>query len=97
MEQEPGSGGKESAEISTKELAGFKVHTERVSGQKEDRAEAYASAIENDLVMVLKASWTQEFIDEHETAPTGMFKDQWDAAAGAFNKLAGGAKKVGVW
>lgn len=97
VEQEPGSGGKESAEISVKDLAGYKVHTERVSGQKEDRAEAYASAIENGLVHVMKAEWTQEFLDEHETAPTGKFKDQWDAAAGAFNKLAGGHKKVGTW
>ena len=34
IEQEPGSGGKESAETSVRNLAGFSVHPDRVSGDK---------------------------------------------------------------
>ena len=38
-EQEPGSGGKESAEATVRLLAGFPVRTETVTGSKEVRAE----------------------------------------------------------
>ena len=34
QEQEPGSGGKESAENTTRNLAGYAIHTERVTGRK---------------------------------------------------------------
>ena len=42
VEEEGGSGGKESAEISTRELAGFRIKTERVSGSKSVRAQTLA-------------------------------------------------------
>jgi hypothetical protein len=32
--------------------------------------------------------WRGEFLDEHEQYPYGRYKDQVDAAGGAFNKLA---------
>jgi predicted phage terminase large subunit-like protein len=96
LEQEPGSGGKESAQISVRELAGYKVGIDRVTGNKIDRAEAYAAAIEHGLVLVLNASWTRQFIQEHETAPHKNPKDQWDSTAGAFNKLMLGSRG-GTW
>jgi len=96
VEQEPGSGGKESAESTVLNLAGFKIHTERATGAKEVRAEPYAVQVEAGNVKVLIADWTKDFINEHEKAPTGKFKDQWDAAAGAFNKLVR-TKRAGTW
>ena len=45
-EQEPGGGGKESAEATVRLLAGFPVHTETVTGSKEVRAEAFAAQAE---------------------------------------------------
>ena len=33
-------------------------------------------------------AWVTDFIDECEVFPTGKWKDQVDAAAGAFSKLA---------
>lgn len=88
IEQEPGSGGKESAESTIKNLAGFTIKAERATGDKEVRAEPYAVQVEAGNIKVLNAEWTQEFIDEHKSFPNGKFKDQIDAAGGGFNKLA---------
>ena len=96
IEQEPGSGGKESAENTIRRLAGYVVRADKVTGGKETRAEPYSIQVEAGNVKVLLADWTKEFIAEHEKFPTGKFSDQVDAAAGAFNKLAGG-KRAGVW
>lgn len=90
LEQEPGSGGKESAEASVRGLSGYTVKVERVTGAKESRAEPYAAQVEAGNILLLKAPWNKAFIDEHETAPDGLYKDQWDSAAGAFNKLVSG-------
>lgn len=46
VEQEPGSGGKESAQISVRELAGHDVHAERVTGDKVTRATPLAAQME---------------------------------------------------
>jgi len=97
VEQEPGSGGKESAEWTIKNMAGFVVRAERVTGDKETRAEPYSIQVNAGNVQLLKADWNRDFIREHEKAPMGEFKDQWDAAAGAFNKLNVSEKLAGVW
>jgi predicted phage terminase large subunit-like protein len=88
IEQEPGSGGKESAERTVAMLAGFPCYIDKVTGSKEIRAEPYAAQVQAGHVkLVGRGQWKQEFIDEHEVFPTGKYKDQVDAAAGAFNKL----------
>jgi predicted phage terminase large subunit-like protein len=88
FEQEPGSGGKESAENSIRRFKGYDVHTDRVTGSKEVRAQPYAAQVEAGNVSLVAAGWNREFIDEHEQFPMGKYKDQVDATAGAFNKLA---------
>lgn len=88
VEQEPGSGGKESAENTISRLAGFSVYAERPSGDKELRAEPYSVQVAAGNVKLLRGEWNQLFIDEHKTFPRGKFKDQIDGASGAFNKLA---------
>ena len=97
VEQEPGSGGKESAESTIKNLAGFIVHADRVTGSKVVRADPYAAQVEINNVAVLDEDWRKEFIEEHTKFPTGKFKDQVDAAAGAFAKLNVAVKRAGVW
>mgnify|MGYP001158973349 CR=1 FL=1 len=89
IEQEPGSGGKESAEATIRNLAGFACYAERPTGDKALRAEPYSVQVEAGNVLLLRGEWNQAFIDEHKTFPLGKFKDQVDAASGAFNKLAG--------
>lgn len=88
FEQEPGSGGKESAESSVRKFKGFDVKLDKVTGSKEVRAEPYAAQVQAGQVSIKAAGWNREFLQEHEEFPNGKFKDQVDATAGAFNKLA---------
>lgn len=97
VEQEPGSGGKESAENTIRMLAGYRVSADRVTGSKDVRCEPYAVQVENCNVDVVRADWTQEFLNEHEMYPIGKYKDQVDAAGGAFNSLAVGNLIAGTW
>jgi predicted phage terminase large subunit-like protein len=87
IEQEPGSAGKESAENTMRNLAGFRVHPDRVTGSKQVRAEPFAAQVQAGNVFLRAGSWVQAFLDECETWPNGKYKDQVDAAAGAFNRL----------
>lgn len=90
MEQEGGSGGRESADISIQELAGYIVHTETVSGSKLTRASAFACQAEAHNVKLVSGPWNAEYLDElHRfTGADGGRDDQVDASSGAFNKLA---------
>jgi len=90
IEQEPGSGGLESATSTIKRLSGFVVRKDRVSGDKVTRAEPYAVQMEAGNIKVVNTEWTKTFIDEHKNFPLGQFKDQVDAVAGAFAKLNAG-------
>lgn len=87
VEQEPGSGGKESAERSVVMLKGFKAYADRVTGDKETRAEPYAAQVQGGNVLLMSGDWNKAFKEEHEFFPNGPYKDQVDAAAGAFAKL----------
>jgi predicted phage terminase large subunit-like protein len=88
VEQEPGSGGKESAEATVRMLAGWKAYKDRVTDAKEVRAEPYAAQVQNGTVKCVRGPWFSSFADQHEVFPNGPLKDKVDAAAGAFNKLA---------
>jgi len=97
VEQEPGSGGKESAENTIRGLAGYRVRADKVTGAKEVRAEPYANQVEIGNVSLLKAEWNKDFLYEHESFPVGKYKDSVDATAGAFNKLIAQKARVGTW
>lgn len=88
VEQEPGSGGKESAENTIRNLAGFVVRADRVTGDKVTRAEPFAAQAEAGNVKLKKASWNRGYLDRLITFPDGTYKDDTDATSGAFNKLA---------
>ena len=90
VEQEPGSGGKESAESTIRMLAGYSVFADRVTGAKEIRCEPFAAQVQGGNVWLVAGAWCADFIDECEVFPAGKWKDQVDAAAGAFSKLAAG-------
>lgn len=88
VEQEPGSGGKESAEATVRSLAGFSAYADRVSGSKEVRADPFAAQWQAGNIRLVAAQWNREYLDEHEHFPAGKYKDQVDASSGAFNKIA---------
>src|SRR5262249_28345496 len=57
VEQEPGSGGKESAEAKIRLLVGFNVRAERVTGDKVTRCEPFAAQCEAGNVKVVRGRW----------------------------------------
>lgn len=87
IEQEPGSGGKESAEATIRNLAGYVVRADIPKGDKELRAQPYAAQVQGGNVLLVRGAWNRPFMDEHEMFPNGKFKDQVDAAGGAFAAL----------
>ena len=91
-EQEPGSGGKESAEQTIKNLVGFASYADRPKGDKIFRADPYSVQVNNGNVQILAAEWNALYLEEHRYFPFGTYKDQVDASAGAFSKL--NSKKI---
>jgi len=99
LEQEPGSGGKESAQNTVRNLAGFRVKVYNVGqsdGNKVLRADPFSAQVNAGAVSVLNRDWTKDFIDELRHFPGSTFKDQVDAAAGAFNMLTRTRTRVGA-
>ena len=87
VEQEPGSGGKESAEATLRMLSGHRCYADKVTGSKEVRCEPFAAQVQGGNVYLMPGEWNHDFLDECESFPNGRFKDQVDAAAGAFARL----------
>jgi len=88
IEEEGGSGGKESAESTIKNLSGFVCRSDRPTGDKETRAEPFAVQMEIGNVKLVEGAWNKDYIDELKSFPRGKFKDQVDATAGAYAKVA---------
>jgi predicted phage terminase large subunit-like protein len=94
VEEEGGSGGKESAQRTVSALAGFDVRADRVSGQgdKFTRGGPFAAQAEAGNVRMVRDSaerrWNAAYLAEMLAIPNGKYKDQFDGSSGAFNKLA---------
>jgi predicted phage terminase large subunit-like protein len=88
LEQEPGSGGKDSARITVRRLAGYTVKAERSTGDKATRAQPYAAQCEAENVKVVRGAWNAAYINELAGFPYGTHDDQVDASSLAFTKLA---------
>jgi predicted phage terminase large subunit-like protein len=88
IEQEGGSGGKDSASASIRNLAGFSARAEPASGEKTARAAPLSAQALAGNLKINRAPWNREFIDELCAFPMGKHDDQVDAASGAFNYLA---------
>ena len=95
IEQEPGSGGKESAQNTVKRLAGYVVRVVPAVGSKEDRADEWSSMVNAGAYRMAPGDWNQAFIEELQYFPYGTYKDQVDAGAGAHSLLARGKRRVG--
>lgn len=96
IEQEPGSGGKDSAEGTVRNLAGYIARADRVTGSKIARADIYSAQVDIGNVYLMKAQWNTVFLAEHGSFPKGKLIDIVDAASGAFNKLFK-VIRVGTW
>lgn len=87
VEQEPGSSGKDSAQGTIRNLAGFAVYAEKPTGDKIFRADPFSVQVNNGNISILNATWNRDFVEELRFFPFGTYKDQVDAASGAFTKL----------
>jgi predicted phage terminase large subunit-like protein len=95
MEQEPGSAGKNNIHNYRRLLAGYEFRGDLPHGSKEHRAKPLSSQAEGYNVKLLRGGWNYDFLDELEDFPFGLFKDQGDAASGAFSKLTNAGGGVG--
>ena len=96
VEQEPGSAGKESAENTIKNLAGFVVRAERPTGDKAVRADPFSAQVNIRNVFMVAGNWNTAYIDELRYFPLSTYKDQVDASSGAFKMLTKGSRIVGA-
>jgi predicted phage terminase large subunit-like protein len=108
FEQEPGSGGKESAQQTIRMLSRFPCYRDIVSGvrykQKDKqklpgeakvvRARPYSAQCEAGNVYLRRASWVGDYLDELTAFPEYAYADQVDGSSGAYNKL---ASRSGYW
>lgn len=93
IEQEGGSGGKQSARISSSSLAGHVVHTMPVSGEKATRWRPFASQVQaGNVWLVDNDTWdVEDFISEldrlagDKEKDKNLLKDYADAGSIAFN------------
>jgi len=99
IEQEGGSGGKESAENTIrKTLVGFRVYADKPVGDKALRADPFSVQVNAGNVWVLQnAHWAKDYIDELQFFPVSTYMDQVDASSGAFNYLAKFRGRVGAF
>lgn len=88
-EQEPGSGGKESAQQTIKNLAGYRIRVDRPVGDKILRADPYAVQVNGGNVRILEGVWNGAYLAELQFFPFSKYKDQVDASSGAFAMLTG--------
>jgi predicted phage terminase large subunit-like protein len=100
VEQEPGSGGKESAENTVKDLSGWIVHVDKPSGSESSkvlRAEPFSSQVNIRNVFMAPGEWNKPLLDELQFFPYSKYKDQVDALSGAFNILTKPKLNVGAF
>lgn len=104
VEQEPGSGGAESALLTVRLLNQFPVTIDVVSGRahrmrmrerlpgeaKVVRAQPFAAQAEYGNVRIVKSVWNTEYLDELCSFPESKYMDQVDASSGAYWYLAEG-------
>jgi predicted phage terminase large subunit-like protein len=88
IEQEGGSGGKESAESTIRNLAGWTVIKDLPKGKKEMRADPYATQVNAGNVRLAPGPWNAAYISELKFFPHGTYMDQVDASSGCFAWLA---------
>lgn len=97
VEQEGGSGGKESAQGTLRRLAGYRVKLDKPVGDKVLRADEFAVQVNGGNVRMLRGNWNAAYLNELMYFPKSKFKDQVDASSGAFNLLAGKRLRVGAF
>ena len=84
LPQDPGQSGKVQAQDLVAMLAGYQVHVEKETGDKEVRSRPFAAQCEAGNVYIVRGEWNELFLDELTHFPQGKWKDQVDGCSGAF-------------
>ena len=82
-----GSGGKDSANATVRNLAGFRVRVVRPTGDKRHRADPFSVQVNSGNVFIVEAVWNKEYVDELRFFGFGKHDDQVDGSSGAFNLI----------
>ena len=85
--QDPGSAGKFVVQQFAALLSGYTVHCSPETGSKTSRAAPLSAQVEAGNFAILRAPWTQAFIEELREFPHGRKDDQVDALSRAFMML----------
>lgn len=97
-EQEPGSGGKDSAVLTIQSLAGYPIVADRPTGQLVQRAQPLSAQAGVRNVKLVRGPWNEAWLREMHAFPTkGIADDQVASAAGAFKRLTLGAAVAGPY
>lgn len=95
LEQEGGSGGKESVENTVRRLIGYKCKVINPKGKKEERADPFSTQVNSGNVYMVKRDWNSDYLEELKYFPFSTFKDQVDASSGCLTVLLKGLRKIG--
>lgn len=86
--QDPGQAGKEQAQSYKKMLQGFKVKTERVTGDKETRSEGLSAEWQSGNVYLVRGKWNAEYLKVMNSFPSKeIHDDDVDASNDAYSEL----------
>ena len=85
--QDPGAAGKIVADTYIKMLVGFAVKSVSVSGNKQLRANPFATYWQNGNVEVLTAEWNDMYFAQLESFPSSSHDDMVDASSDSYNEL----------
>lgn len=96
LPQDPGQAGKEQGESYIRELAGYPVKIERVTGSKTTRAEPFSAQWQAGNVCLLAGDWNEGYLAEMDAFPTpGAHDDRVDGSSDAFAEVALNAQPAG--
>lgn len=91
--QDPGQAGKEQAESYRRMLSGYRVVTERVTGDKETRSEALSAEWQKGNVYLVKGPWNAEYLRMMNSFPTKeVHDDVVDASNDAYSEIKHGSR-----
>ncbi len=93
LPQDPGAAGKVVKWGWSELLMGLVVKITPESGDKETRADPFASQVGMGRVFMVKGDWNDEYKEELRNFPAGRYKDQVDASSRAFGELVGGVSE----
>lgn len=98
QEQEGGSGGKDQAIATQRNLEqyGNQIQFDRPTGDKIYRADPVSVAVNRGFVQMLEAPWNKDVIEELRDFPNSDYKDITDTLSGAYNYYLN-TKRAGTW